>query len=216
VAVRELLNFYVAMEEFVMEKDVQTAISIRELSPGNLTTSMVRALVTLAAESFHHGFYSVRSSMPCVVAGGRCVLRAGAVRTACTRDRLCSMRVRGPGPGQCAPGLRRQPAPPLQAGGEGSFARDSAWIKLSMLHTVPISPPQAQYRETTGVAAVQNVSQKLLQADAQTSDDAAASSTSTAATHAAYVNDAEVSSWYVKQVTPCCENVFSQAWMLAR
>ena len=42
MAVRELLNYYVAMEEFVMEKDVQTAISIRELSPGNLTTSMVR------------------------------------------------------------------------------------------------------------------------------------------------------------------------------
>jgi COG4 transport protein len=47
VAVRELLNYYVAMEEFVMEKDVQTAISIRELSPGNLTTSMVSVLVTL-------------------------------------------------------------------------------------------------------------------------------------------------------------------------
>ena len=45
VAVRELLNYYVAMEEFVMEKDVQTAISIREHSPGNLTTSMVSALV---------------------------------------------------------------------------------------------------------------------------------------------------------------------------
>ena len=48
VAVRELLNYYVAMEEFVMEKDVQTAISIRELSPGNLTTSMVSVLVTLS------------------------------------------------------------------------------------------------------------------------------------------------------------------------
>lgn len=47
VAVRELLNYYVAMEEFVMEKDVQTAISIRELSPGNLTTSMVRIPVTV-------------------------------------------------------------------------------------------------------------------------------------------------------------------------
>lgn len=46
VAVRELLNYYVAMEEFVMEKDVQTAISIRELSPGNLTTSMVSIVVT--------------------------------------------------------------------------------------------------------------------------------------------------------------------------
>jgi hypothetical protein len=45
VAVRELLNYYVAMEEFVMEKDVQTAISIREHSPGNLTTSMVIVLM---------------------------------------------------------------------------------------------------------------------------------------------------------------------------
>lgn len=41
VAVRELLNYYVAMEEFVMEEDVQKAIAIREHPPGNLTTSMV-------------------------------------------------------------------------------------------------------------------------------------------------------------------------------
>lgn len=41
VAVRELLNYYVAMEEFVMEEDVQKAISIRAHAPGTLTTSMV-------------------------------------------------------------------------------------------------------------------------------------------------------------------------------
>ena len=41
VAVRELLNYYVAMEEFVMEEDVHKAISIREHPAGNLTTSMV-------------------------------------------------------------------------------------------------------------------------------------------------------------------------------
>ena len=59
VAVRELLNYYVAMEEFVMEKDVQTAISIRELSPGNLTTSMVRIHMTLAVYFCHHRIYIV-------------------------------------------------------------------------------------------------------------------------------------------------------------
>lgn len=41
VAVRELLNFYVAMEEFVMEEDIHKAMSIREHAPGSLTTSMV-------------------------------------------------------------------------------------------------------------------------------------------------------------------------------
>lgn len=41
VAVRELLNFYVAMEEFVMEEDIHKAMSIREHAAGNLTTSMV-------------------------------------------------------------------------------------------------------------------------------------------------------------------------------
>lgn len=69
-----------------------------------------------------------------------------------------------------------------------------------MLHTVAICASQAQCRDTIGFAAVQNVSQKLLQADASTSDDAAVSVTSTAATHAAYVNDAEVSSWYDDRV----------------
>ncbi len=43
VAVRELLNYYVAMEEFVMEEDVHKAISIREHPAGGLTSSMVRA-----------------------------------------------------------------------------------------------------------------------------------------------------------------------------
>ena len=43
MAVRELLNFYVAMEEFVMEEDVHKAIAIREHPPGSLTTSMVCA-----------------------------------------------------------------------------------------------------------------------------------------------------------------------------
>lgn len=41
VAVRELLNYYVALEEFVMEEDVSKALSIREHLPGSLTTSMV-------------------------------------------------------------------------------------------------------------------------------------------------------------------------------
>jgi hypothetical protein len=71
-----------------------------------------------------------------------------------------------------------------------------------MHHNVAICPSQAQCRDTIGFAAVQNVSQKLLQADASTSDDAAASGTSAAATHAAYVNDAEVSSWYVHRLHP--------------
>ena len=78
-----------------------------------------------------------------------------------------------------------------------------------MLHNVAISLSQAQYHDTVGFAAAQNVSQKLLQVDALTSDDAAASGTSTAATHAAYVNDAEVSSWYVNRLLPVSENVFS-------
>ena len=41
MAVRELVSFYVAMEEFYMEQNVGKAIEIREHSPDSLTTSMV-------------------------------------------------------------------------------------------------------------------------------------------------------------------------------
>lgn len=41
MAVRELLNCYVALEEYVMEQDVRRAVSIRNHPPGCLTTSMV-------------------------------------------------------------------------------------------------------------------------------------------------------------------------------
>lgn len=51
VAVRELLNYYVAMEEFVMEEDVHKAISIREHPPGGLTTSMVHIFCGFALSS---------------------------------------------------------------------------------------------------------------------------------------------------------------------
>lgn len=44
-------------------------------------------------------------------------------------------------------------------------------------------------------AWLQNVAPKLLQADASHTSDAVASGTSAAATQAAYINDAEVSSW---------------------
>ena len=40
-AVRELVSYYVAMEEFCMEQNVGKAVEIREHSADSLTTSMV-------------------------------------------------------------------------------------------------------------------------------------------------------------------------------
>jgi hypothetical protein len=40
-AVRELVSYYVAMEEFCMEANVAKAVEIREHSADSLTTSMV-------------------------------------------------------------------------------------------------------------------------------------------------------------------------------
>ena len=40
-AVRELVSYYVAMEEFCMEQNVGKAIEIREHTADSLTTSMV-------------------------------------------------------------------------------------------------------------------------------------------------------------------------------
>ena len=41
MAVRELVSYYVAIEEYYMEHAVGKAVQIREASPGGLTTSLV-------------------------------------------------------------------------------------------------------------------------------------------------------------------------------
>lgn len=130
VAVRELLNFCVAMEEFVMEEDIHKAMSIREHAPGNLTTSMVDDVFFVLA---------------------RCGRRAlGTASAAC----VCAVL------------------------GQANALLGSAYS------------PQLR-------AKLENAASKLLQAEAPHADDAVAAGTSAAATQAAYINDAEVSSWYV-------------------
>ena len=69
VAVRELINYYVAMEEYYMEENVNKAIAIREHGGGALTTSMVDDVFFILQKCGRRALATANVACVCAILG---------------------------------------------------------------------------------------------------------------------------------------------------